>query len=117
MQALILQMRGAGDSSRAVEQQEFLDYTGLSPRQVDFVDLYDHPGFEPRRLLDYDALFIGGISRDEPDQPSWPLQCFPFIDNLRALMRLTIEEKVPALLSCGGFAIAGDLLGARTLIR
>lgn len=117
MRALILQMRGAGDSSRAVEQQEYLDYTGLSPREVDFVDLYDCPGFDPRRLLDYDALFIGGISRDEPEELSWPVHRFPFIHNLRALIRLAIEEQLPALLSCGGFAIAGDMLGARTLAR
>ncbi len=108
-------MRGAGDSSRAVEQQEYLDYTGLSPRQVDFVDLYDRPAFEPQRLLDYDALFIGGISRDDPEELTWPAHRFPFIDSLRALMRLAIEQRVPALLSCGGFAIAGDLLGAETL--
>jgi len=114
MKALILQMRGAGDSSRAVEQQEYLEYTGLAPNQIDFADLFDQPGFPPERLLDYGLLFIGGISRDKPSELSWPAHRFPFIQNLRRLMRLAIEKKVPSLLSCGGFAIAGDMLGAKT---
>lgn len=117
MKALILQMRGAGDSSRSLEQQEYLQYAGLAPDQAHFVDLFDEPDFEPRRLLDHDLLFIGGISRDRADELHWPESRFPFIRNLFALMELAIEERVPALLSCGGFAIAGDMLGARTLAR
>lgn len=114
MKALLLQMRGAGDSSREVEQQEYLEYTDLPQGQMDFIDLFDEPGFPPERLLTYDLLFIGGISRDKPSELSWPAHRFPFIHNLRRLMQLAIEEKVPSLLSCGGFAIAGDMLGART---
>jgi len=117
MKALILQMRGNGDPSRAIEQQEYLDYTGLDAQQIDFVDLYDCPDFSPLKLLAYDILFVGGISRDKATELSWPEQRFPFIRNLHRLLQLAIEKKIPALLSCGGFAIAGDMLGAQTLVK
>lgn len=117
MKALILQMRGKDDPNRMIEQQEYLRYTGLAPGQINFVDLYDHPDLNPGQLLQHDMLLIGGISRDKVDELHWPESRFPFIHNLRALMNLAINKKIPALLSCGAFAIAGDMLGAETLRR
>jgi len=109
MKALVLQMRGVSDSSRAMEQQEYLHYTGLLSDQIDFVDLYEEPAFQPQRLLAYDLLFIGGISRDKAEELTWPKQRFPFIHHLHDIMRLAIEQQVPALLSCGGFATGGTI--------
>jgi GMP synthase (glutamine-hydrolysing) len=117
MKALILQMRGNGDKSRDSEQNQYLTFTGLQAHQIDFIDLYDEPDIDPAIMLDYDALMVGGISRDIRDELTWPKERFPFIDNMRALLRLAIDHKVPALLSCGGFVIAGDMLGAETHCR
>lgn len=117
MRALVLQMRGKGDASRFVEQDEFLRYAGLPAAQMTFIDLFETPDFPPEELSHFDLFFVGGISRDIPTEPSWPEQRFPFIRNLHGLFRRAIDERVPALLSCGGFAIAGDMLGAQTLIR
>ena len=117
MKALVLQMRGTEDPSREVERAQYLRYSGLSPEEVDFVDLFEQPDWNPEQLLAYDLLFIGGISKDEPDELSWPEEKFPFIQNLREGMRLAIREKLPSLLSCGGFVIAGDMLGGETLAK
>lgn len=117
MKALILQMRGTDDPSREVERAQYLTYTGLSESEVDFVDLYEHADLDPLSLLNYDVLFIGGISKDEPEELSWPKEKFPFIQNLRASMQLAIDKKIPAFLSCGGFVIAGDMLGGETLAK
>ncbi len=117
MRALVLQMRGNGDSSREVEQQQYLTYTGLRPDQITFVDLYLQPDLKPDLLLEHDVLFVGGISRDNPTELDWPRQQFPFIDNLRAIMNLAIDKKVPAMLSCGGFIIAGDFFGGQTFVK
>ncbi|GAB5555503.1 MAG: type 1 glutamine amidotransferase [Saprospiraceae bacterium] len=111
MKALILQMRGAEDSSREVEQQEYLAYSGLDSSQVDFVDLYEQPDLDPAIVLEYDILFVGGISRDLPTELTWPEERFPFIHRLKDLLQLAIDHKVPSLLSCGGFVIAADFLG------
>ncbi len=117
MKALILQMRGIEDSSRLIEQQEYIDYTGLDKKQIDFVDLYDEPDLNPEKVLEYDVLFSGGISKDSPTELSWPESRFPFIHNFRTLMRLAIEKKIPTFLSCGGYVIAGHMLGAKMLNR
>lgn len=113
MKVLVLQMRGSGDRSREAEQQEYLQYTGLPPAAIDFMDIYDTPDFDPAILLSYDALMVGGISRDVATELSWPEERFPFIHNLYALFRLAIAKKIPSLLSCGGFVIAADMLGAK----
>jgi len=117
MKALVLQMRGIDDPSREVERAQYLKYTGLSESEVDFVDLYEQYDWNPQSLQDYDVLFIGGISKDEAEELSWPEEKFPFIQNLRAGMQLAIDKKIPALLSCGGFVIAGDMLGGETLAK
>lgn len=111
MRVLILQMRGAEDSSRDVEQQEYLAYAGLDRTQADFIDLYERPDIDPAIVLQYDVLFVGGISRDLPTELDWPVERFPFIHRLNKLLLLAIEHKVPSLLSCGGFVIAASLLG------
>lgn len=117
MKALILQMRGAEDSSREVEQQEYLVYTGLDQDQVDFIDLYEKPDVDPTLVLQYDVLFVGGISRDLPTELTWPEERFPFIHRLNRLLQLAIEHQVPSLLSCGGFVIAAALLGTPLYYR
>lgn len=117
MKVLVLQMRGLEDSSRAVEQQEYLAYTGLDRNQVDFVDLYENPHIDPAVILDYDALLVGGISTDLPTELDWPEERFPFIHHLNDLLQLAIQHKVPSLLSCGGFIIAASLLGTPLYYR
>lgn len=113
MKLLVLQMRGAEDNSRLTEQEEYLRYTGLSRQQIDFVDLYEQPKIAAEYLLHYDALMVGGISRDKATELDWPESRFPFIHHLYAIFRLAIAEKIPSLLSCGGFVIAADMLGAK----
>ncbi|HKK76689.1 MAG TPA: hypothetical protein VJ953_16550 [Saprospiraceae bacterium] len=113
MKLLVLQMRGGGDGSRLAEQEEYLRYTGLSTDQIDFIDLFEHPRVPAERLLDYDCLMVGGISRDVATELTWPVERFPFIHDLYAIFRLAITQKVPSLLSCGGFVIAGTMLGGK----
>lgn len=113
MKLLVLQMRGAGDNSRLTEREEYLRYTGLSGEQIDFIDLFEQPEVAAERLLDYDCLMVGGISRDVSTELSWPEARFPFIHHLYAIFQLAIAKKIPSLLSCGGFVIAGTMLGGK----
>jgi GMP synthase (glutamine-hydrolysing) len=113
MKLLVLQMRGAGDDSRLAEREEYLRYTGLPAAQIDFIDLFEQPVVPAEQLLNYDCLMVGGISRDLATELTWPESRFPFIHHLYAIFRLAIAKKVPSLLSCGGFVIAGSMLGGK----
>ncbi len=110
-------MRGQEDSSRLIERKGFLQYTGLSKDQIDFIDLYEFPLIAPGIVRQYDALMVGGISKDLPTDLTWPKERFPFIDRLYQLLRIAIDDKIPSLLSCGGYVIAACMLGAKMHYR
>ncbi|MEO0339125.1 MAG: hypothetical protein AAF242_07910 [Bacteroidota bacterium] len=114
---LLLQMRGTEDSSRIVERQSYLQYTHLKPEELDTVDLFEHPIIDPTIIRKYDGLLVGGISKDLPTELTWPKERFPFIDYLYQLLHIAIDEKIPSLLSCGGYVIAADMLGAKMHAR
>ena len=110
-------MRGVEDSSRIVERQSYLQYTQLKPEALDAIDLFEYPNIDPTIIQNYGGLLVGGISKDVPTELTWPKERFPFIDQLYQLLHIAIDEKIPSLLSCGGYVIAADMLGAKMYAR
>lgn len=100
----------------APERAGFVGLSGLEERQFTTLDVFRQPQFSPSMLDDYDALLIGGLSDDPSDSVELPRGRFPFIDNLQAMIRYAIQVKKPSLLSCGGFMVASEVLGASIII-
>ncbi|MDX1665792.1 MAG: hypothetical protein R3350_01110 [Saprospiraceae bacterium] len=115
LRVLLLQMR-MDRNMLSAERQGFLKFSGLEDHQLESLDLFRQPEFSPELIHAYDAVFIGGISDDPSQSLQLPPAQFPFINNLKAMIRLILECKKPAFLSCGGFMIASRLMGARVVI-
>jgi GMP synthase (glutamine-hydrolysing) len=112
---LLVQIRKDPDVL-APERAGFIELSGLAGRQVTTLDVYRQPQFSPSILEEYDALMIGGLSDDPSDSLQLPRERFPFLENLQMLIRQAVHLKKPSLLSCGGFMIASEILGASVVI-
>ncbi|MCB0668283.1 MAG: hypothetical protein KDC80_20795 [Saprospiraceae bacterium] len=98
------------------ERMEFVSFSGLGEHQIITLDVFRDPDFSPLIVDDFDALFIGGLSDDRSDQVELPATFQSFLSNLNDLILRAIHQKVPALLSCGGFMLASMLLGAKVVV-
>ena len=98
------------------ERHEFVKLSQLQEDQITTLDVFRHPEFAPDLVDQYDALLIGGLSDDDSEQIALPDAFDPFIQQLMALMQRAIDRKIPSLLSCGGFMLASELVGARVVI-
>jgi len=115
LKILLVQIRQDA-SLLAAERREFVEFSGLTDDQFRTLDVFREPDFAADLLDGYDALLIGGLSDDDGEQITLPKFFDPFIHNLYALMQYAIDHKVPALLSCGGFMLASEWLGAEVVI-
>ena len=115
LQFLLVQIRRDREALEP-ERTGFLELSGLDGHQLHTLDVYRQPDFPPSILDGYDALMIGGLSDDPSDSLLLPRQQFPFIDNLRRLIRYANHLGKPSLLSCGGFMIASEVLGGEVII-
>ena len=100
----------------APEQAGFVSLSGLEEQQFSILDVYRQPDFRPEIIDEYHLLFIGGLSDDPSNTVAFPMEDFPFIDHLRALIRRAAKSGKAALLSCGGFMIASEVLGGKVVI-
>ena len=98
------------------EREEFVELSQLREDQITTLDVFQQPDFAPNLVNQYDALMIGGLSDDDSEQIALPDIFDPFIKPLMALMQRAIDCKIPSLLSCGGFMLASELVGARVVI-
>ena len=98
------------------ERRDFLECSHLSEEQLETLDVFRRPDFSPHIIDDYDAMMIGGLSDDDSDQIALPSFFNPILEPMFSLMQRAIEKKIPSLLSCGGFMLASDLVGARVII-
>ncbi len=98
------------------ERHEFVKLSQLQEDQITSLDVFRHPDFAPDLVDQYDALMIGGLSDDDCEKIALPDFFDPFIDSLMALMQRAIDRRIPSLLSCGGFMLASELVGARVVI-
>lgn len=115
LKILLVQIR-QDKSMISAERVEFVQFSGLGEHQIITLDVFRDPDFSPAIVDDFDALFIGGLSDDRSDQVELPDAFQPFLPNLNDLILRAIQQKVPALLSCGGFMLASMLLGAKVVI-
>lgn len=111
LKILLLQVR-ADVATQQEELQAFIEFSGLSPEQVDGLNCYEHMNFTPNVIDDYDALFVGGSSDASVREPAR----FPFVIPALKLIRYCYENNIPTLASCFGFQLAVEELGGKVIL-
>ncbi len=107
---LLIQIRK--DKNACVSEYEtFLEHLGIRSSQLDSKNLYYEYQFGPNILDEYDAFLVGGFSDDPLHYLGVEREIYPFIDTLQGVLDHSIRQKIPGLLSCGGFMFASVLLG------
>ncbi|MBT6254268.1 type 1 glutamine amidotransferase [Candidatus Uhrbacteria bacterium] len=91
------------------ERAEFVRFGKLNDDQLDAINLFDVPSFDPDIIDGYDALFVGGSS----DADVLDLDKFPFITDAERLLVHCFEQNIPVLGSCYGFQLAVEALGGK----
>ncbi len=110
LRILLLQIRDEARTRRE-ELESFALFSGLQPEQIEILNLFDQPRFDPRQVLDYDALFVGGSSEASVLEPAR----YPFVPAAEALLRFCIAERVPVFASCFGHQLAVTALGGQVV--
>ena len=115
LRILLIQIRQEPDALQA-ELEGFVNFSGLQADQFTSLDVFREPDFNPGILDRFDGFMIGGLSDDPSDSTEIPLSFLPWIHHLFDLMQYGISQRKPALLSCGGFMLASQMLGAPVVI-
>lgn len=108
---LLLQIRDQ-PAVRREEFESFVAYSGLRAEQIDVLNVFDTPHFEPLVIAAYDALFVGGASEASVLEP----ENYPFVDSCIRLLQHCMDIDLPVFASCFGFQLAVLALGG-TIIR
>jgi GMP synthase (glutamine-hydrolysing) len=109
---LLLQLRHDHDTLTE-EHEAFAEYSGLRKEQIDTVNLFVTPSFDPYIVEQYDALFVGGSSDEGdalivPDKPVFAL-------NTIHTLRHAYEIGTPVFASCFGFQAAVVAFGGEII--
>jgi GMP synthase (glutamine-hydrolysing) len=110
LKILLLQIR---DDRRVREEEyaSFVRYSGLSPAQIEILNVFDTPHFSSKIVEGYDALFVGGASEAsvlEPDK-------YSFVKSGEDLLLYCIGREIPVFASCYGFQLAVIALGGQII--
>ncbi|MGI9291670.1 MAG: type 1 glutamine amidotransferase [Gammaproteobacteria bacterium] len=110
LRILLLQIR---DQARVREEelQSFAAYSGLRTEQIDVLNVFDTPEFDPLVIEGYDALLVGGASEASVLEP----ETYPFVNDSIRLLRHCIDISFPVFASCFGFQLAVVALGGRII--
>ncbi len=108
---LLLQIRDE-PRVRAEELASFIRHSGLSPGQIDVLNVFDESHFDHRVLDGYDSLFVGGASEASVMEP----ERYPFVPPACELLSYCVEQSIPVFASCFGFQLAVVALGGK-LVR
>jgi len=95
---LLVQIRDTG-AVRREEVESFCRHGGLERGQVDVLNVFDRPVFDPGVAAPYEAVLVGGASEAsvlEPDR-------FAFVESIVELIRGCIDRRQPVFASCFGF--------------
>jgi len=108
LRVLLMQVR-LDQETLAEEKAAFAEYAGLTEDQVETLNIFETPAFDPSILESYDALFVGGSSDEGDalivrDKPA-------FAVNSMHVLRAAYEQKLPVFASCYGFQAAVVALG------
>lgn len=91
------------------EREAFAEYAGVDVNQIDTLNIFTTPNFDPSILDGYDAFFVGGSS-DEGD--ALVIENKPeFACNSMRILKTAYEKKMPVFASCYGFQAAVVALG------
>jgi GMP synthase (glutamine-hydrolysing) len=112
LKVLLLQLRHDQETLTG-EHEAFAEYSGLLPEQIEAVNLFVTPSFDPVLVEEYDALFIGGSS-DEGDALIVPDKPMFALNTLHAL-RHAYETDTPVFASCFGFQAAVVAFGGEVI--
>ncbi|MFM7447343.1 MAG: type 1 glutamine amidotransferase [Leptolyngbyaceae cyanobacterium] len=111
LKILLLQIRDDG-VTRQEELDEFVRYGALEPEQIDILDVFATPEFEPTCMDVYDALFVGGSSDATVTQPDR----YPFVEPAKQLLAYCLNQSIPVFASCFGFQAAVEALGGQVIV-
>ena len=108
LSVLLVQIRDHG-AMRDEEVESFLRYGGLEAHQLEILNVFDTPEFEPTVADRFDVVLVGGASEASVLEPD----TYPFVPHIIALLRRCIETNRPVFASCFGFQAAVLGLGGR----
>jgi GMP synthase (glutamine-hydrolysing) len=112
LRVLLLQLRHDHETLVG-EHDAFAEYSGLHKEQIEGVNLFETPSFDPSIVEEYDALFVGGSSDEGdalivPDKPAFAL-------NTIHTLRHAYETGLPVFASCFGFQAAVVAFGGEVI--
>ncbi|UTW03555.1 gamma-glutamyl-gamma-aminobutyrate hydrolase family protein [Amphritea atlantica] len=110
LKILLLQIRD-GEQVRREEHDSFAAYCGVTPTQIDILNVFDTPDFPATAADDYDALLVGGASEADVLKP----EQFSFIEGCQRLIKHCGDTGKPVFASCFGFQLAILALGGEIL--
>jgi len=111
LKVLLLQIRDDTET-RLEELDEFARFSRLQPEQLDVLDVFATPEFEPGCIDAYDALFVGGSSDATVTRPDQ----YPFVEPTKQLLVYCLQQAIPVFASCFGFQAAVEALGGRVMV-
>ena len=81
----------------------------LAKRQIEVLNVFDETEFDPERVNDYDALFVGGASEASVVEP----QKYTFLNAGIRMLLYCLNVQKPVFASCFGFQLAVIALGGK----
>ncbi len=112
VEILLVHMR-KDDKACTSEYETFLHHSGLTEDQLTSLNLFHLDKIDVSILDEHDAFILGGYSDDPSDTLVIDEATYPFIGALDQLLQKAIQDRKPALLSCGGFMLSSVLLGGQ----
>lgn len=110
LKILLLQIR-QHELVRREELNSFSKYSNVSKKQIDILNVFDTPNFEPNVVNNYDAVFVGGAS----ECPVTDEDNYPFIRDCKNLLLHCIDINKPVFASCYGFQLVVLALGGNII--
>jgi GMP synthase (glutamine-hydrolysing) len=111
LKILLLQIREDALTQQE-ELNEFVRFSLLRADQIDALNVFETPVFDPACSHGYDALFVGGSSDASVTQP----EKYPFVEASKQLMRYCWQTSQPVFASCFGFQLAVEALGGKVIV-
>jgi GMP synthase (glutamine-hydrolysing) len=108
LRLLLLQIRDSAQVRRE-EHASFAAYCGVTPEQVEVLNVFDTPHFGGEVLNGFDCLLVGGASEASVMAP----ERYPFVESCIRLMKFCMNQDIPVFGSCFGFQLAVLALGGR----
>ena len=107
---LLLQIR-QDPTVRQEEIDSFVRYSGLPIENMEVLNVFDKPQFEPNVVDTFAALFVGGASEASVLEP----EKFPFLPSCYRLMNYCVDQSIPVFASCFGFQLSVVALGGEVV--